>query len=181
MHGIEYDNFEEEVVNKHCIYYYELKPILAERPNVKPWATNFDTDTETEKMSKDDDDSESSYAISNQDVEVIDILSDDNNNYNEPRKQGTVTNVNNTISNVTYSQLTDDICSYSSVAFNNRGSQKSVKTVSSGNSPNKRKETSAAKIAPSDAKQTHDSMIRQRKRQLTWNDSSASTKLTAMM
>jgi hypothetical protein len=43
MVGLEYSNFEEEIINKHCIYYNELKPILADRPNITPWATNFDT------------------------------------------------------------------------------------------------------------------------------------------
>lgn len=59
MVGFEYSNFEEEVVTKHCIYYHELKPILADRPNVTPWATNFDSCSEGDDNVNNDDDAES--------------------------------------------------------------------------------------------------------------------------
>ena len=40
LEGIEYTNFQEYVVNNICKYYYQLDPVLKNRPNVCCWHTN---------------------------------------------------------------------------------------------------------------------------------------------
>ena len=44
--GIEYTSFQEYVVKNVCRYYFDLDPILKDRPNVTQWATNEDTSDE---------------------------------------------------------------------------------------------------------------------------------------
>ena len=44
LKGIQYTSFHEYIVRNVCKYYYELDPILKNRPNVRPWATNEDDD-----------------------------------------------------------------------------------------------------------------------------------------
>jgi hypothetical protein len=60
MVGFTYNNFEDEVVNKHCIYYHELKPIL------------FDSSDESddEKMKNSEDDNESVASEHRNDIRV---------------------------------------------------------------------------------------------------------------
>ena len=59
LHGLEYTSFQEYIVKNVCRYYFELDPILKDRPNVTPWATNEDTS---------DDDSKDSSQV---EVEVV--------------------------------------------------------------------------------------------------------------
>lgn len=39
---LKYSTFQEYIVNNVCKYYYVLDPVLKDRPNVSPWATNED-------------------------------------------------------------------------------------------------------------------------------------------
>jgi hypothetical protein len=45
--GVEHANFQNYVVTNVCRYYFELLPVLKDRPNMKPWYTNH-----SKKMSK---------------------------------------------------------------------------------------------------------------------------------
>lgn len=44
LEGIQYTSFQEYIVKSVCKYFFELDPILKDRPNVTPWATNEDDD-----------------------------------------------------------------------------------------------------------------------------------------
>jgi hypothetical protein len=50
LEGLEYERFQDYIVHKVCRYYFELLPILQDRPNVTPWYTNFDDDLSTESV-----------------------------------------------------------------------------------------------------------------------------------
>jgi hypothetical protein len=161
MVGIEYTDFEEEVVQKHCIYYRELKPILAERPNVTPWATNFDTDDEGDKnVRKDDKDDDESSATDDSTESVISIDNDDS----DISVVGTVKDTT-TVQTQSVSQLTDDNCTSVSKK-GNQTNDVTVTSVSLDSPKNKRKKSRVGKVAPADAKRTQKSLIRQRKKQL---------------
>ena len=49
LQGLEYTSFQEYIVKNICRYYFELDPILKDRPNVTPWATNEDTSDDDSK------------------------------------------------------------------------------------------------------------------------------------
>jgi hypothetical protein len=38
--GVEHANFQNYVVTNVCRYYFELLPVLKDRPNMKPWYIN---------------------------------------------------------------------------------------------------------------------------------------------
>jgi hypothetical protein len=169
MVGIEYTDFEEEVVQKHCIYYRELKPILAERPNVTPWATNFDTDDEGDKnVRKDDKDDDESSATDDSTESVISIDNDDS----DISVVGTVKDTT-TVQTQSVSQLTDDNCTSVSKK-GNQTNDVTVTSVSLDSPKNKRKKSRVGKVAPADAKRTQKSLIRQRKKQLCGSSHSKS-------
>ena len=42
--GLELSTFQDWVVKNVCRYYFELDPILKDRPNVTPWYTNEQED-----------------------------------------------------------------------------------------------------------------------------------------
>jgi hypothetical protein len=176
MVGIEYTNFEEEVIQKHFIYYHELKPILADRPNVTPWATNFDTGSEGDDNIRDDDDeSVDSDSCSKNDNSVI--LIDTEEDFKEDKSMAT-----DTISTKSNSQLTDDNCSSVSRRHNyNQSNDVLVSTVSVSTAGNKRKKQTSKKIAPADAKHTQQSLLRQNKKQICGSNNKSKSKLGALL
>jgi hypothetical protein len=169
MVGIEYTDFEEEVVQKHCIYYRELKPILAERPNVTPWATNFDSDEEGDSnVRKEQSSDEESEATDDENQSVISL----DNDGSDDSIQGTVKDTA-TVQTQSVVQLTDDNCTSVSKKLN-QTNDVTVTSVSVSSVNNKRKKSRTGKVAPADAKRTQKSLIRQRKKQLCGNSQSKS-------
>ena len=53
LHGIELSTLQEWVVNNICKYYYELDPVLRDRPNVRPCYTNEDVNQDSSDDSND--------------------------------------------------------------------------------------------------------------------------------
>jgi hypothetical protein len=51
LEGLEYERFQDYIVHKVCRYYFELLPILQDRPNVTLWYTNYDDDSSTKSVS----------------------------------------------------------------------------------------------------------------------------------
>ena len=43
LNGLAYTTFQELIVNIVCKYYYQLDPVLKNRPNVYAWHTNNKT------------------------------------------------------------------------------------------------------------------------------------------
>ena len=93
--GLAYTNFQELIVNTVCKYYFELDPVLKDRPNVYAWHTNdkarnknitmdnkrntHDHDVQSILLSSDDEDiSDSDNNITTNGVIEID---DDDNEY----------------------------------------------------------------------------------------------------
>ena len=42
LEGFHFANFQDYIVKNVCKYYFELDPVLKDRPNVYPWVTNED-------------------------------------------------------------------------------------------------------------------------------------------
>jgi hypothetical protein len=53
--GIEHANFQNYVVTNICRYYFELLPVLKDRPNMKPWYTNHSKQIDKGISSKETD------------------------------------------------------------------------------------------------------------------------------
>ena len=100
LDGFEFTSFQEYIVKQVCRFYFVLDPVLRDRPNVFPWATNesgkftsmtdHDRDVSTILLSSDDDSIES--MIPNEvsktnnvmiDEVEVDVVLDDSNNSDE--------------------------------------------------------------------------------------------------
>lgn len=44
LKGLKHASFQEYIVKDICKHYFELDPILKDRPNVTPWSTNGGSD-----------------------------------------------------------------------------------------------------------------------------------------
>jgi hypothetical protein len=178
--GFQYDSFVDEIVNKHCIYYHELKPILADRPNVTPWATNFNSSDESDLNDQNHDENESVATNSNIGASVIEILSGDDDSMLDINRAGC-----SSPSTKCISQLTDDMCSSSSATKHKTKdhdiSFSSATTSIAKNSKNKSKENTVVKISPADAKQKQQSLLRQRKKQIMGVNTKAKSKLSVLL
>jgi hypothetical protein len=183
MVGTEYDNFQDEVVHKHCIYYHELKPILADRPNVTPWATNFDTEDEGDDNVKDshnDSSDDESEATSDSVIEIISV--DDEDHPCIVSKDKISSRENLPESSQSYSQLTDDTCSRVSkcnVPTKRGEASCSSKSISPINK--KRQKSQSQKMSPVDANRAKKSLLRQGKKQICGSNAKSKSKLGALM
>ena len=64
---LKYSTFQDFIVENVCKHYFILDPIFKDRPNVRPWATNEDTDMENEWEENDYDPTKSSEFLTSDD------------------------------------------------------------------------------------------------------------------
>ena len=84
LEGIEFENFQDYIVNSICKYYFVLDPVLKDRPNVRPWITNEDNGRvigEPEEIlsvsSSDDESMQSNGLTSDEKTKLNDQMLDD--------------------------------------------------------------------------------------------------------
>jgi hypothetical protein len=111
LHGIEFSNYQDKMVRTHCRFYFALKPILGQRPNVKPWYTNEQGDKEEQANVDVDSDDESVDSTDDGNVidiqkEIDDIMAVEHGGRNEG--VATSTNIGSKRSQVINLSLSDD-------------------------------------------------------------------------
>ena len=80
LEGFQFTSFQEYVVRNVCRYYFDLEPILKDRPNVTPWFTNEDdSDDETEDTTERDHDRNVRAVILSSDDESASSLTECSN------------------------------------------------------------------------------------------------------
>jgi hypothetical protein len=82
--GVEHANFQNYVVTDICRYYFELLPVLKDRPNMKPWYTNHDSAFNRNTDEKEDGDndglcSESEESTSSDHITIVNVTNESNN------------------------------------------------------------------------------------------------------
>ena len=121
FNGIEMETFQTYIVKNVCKYYFELDPVLRDRPNVYPWFTNEKRNNNMNRtttqstnqqlsvfLSDDSDDS------SDDEIETISIAKQDSTRtrkIHNQRPNSLFANPTNTISNKNYSSsssISDD-------------------------------------------------------------------------
>ena len=104
LQGIAYTNLQEYVVKNICKYYFELDPVLKNRPNVYPWFTNEkkksqtnDHENQVASVLLDSDDSSTESRIENN------VLSDEVHNQSN-FEYDTATHISSSHTNITNNQ-----------------------------------------------------------------------------
>jgi hypothetical protein len=170
MEGIELSTFQEEVCNTTCRFYHQLRPVMVNRPNVRPWATNDDSDCFEEK----EDEEESCLSSNDSDIEIQHVEPATSSN---TQVQGMVIvpnsdNDSNTVASVSIVEnINQDNISISSHHTSGRNT-----TTSVSGSTRKR---SSNTISPSDAKKKHKSLLRQGKKQI--GSTKSKSKIAALL
>lgn len=173
LEGIALSTFQEEVVNKTCRFYHQLKPVMMNRPNVRPWVTNDDSseDDNNNNILEDEESDSSSVQYA---MEVENIDSDDEVCVVEHDQQSRCPTVDavimTTSKRTTSSSSSTNIDDSTSSITNNSNTCNTISVHSSSqNSSNNQQNNKRApsKITPSDAKKKHKSLLRQGKKQIT--------------
>ena len=116
LEGLEFTTFQEYIIKNVCRYYYELDPVMKNRPNVYPWYTNelkkpskHDTEVSAILLSSDEDLDTSDDSVTSDNVGAVDTRT--NYEYelsSTSPKVTTLTNVSSPMS-VTLSDTNDSM------------------------------------------------------------------------
>jgi hypothetical protein len=183
--GLEHQKFQDYIVDDVCRYYFELLPIMKDRPNVLPWFTNHGT----EKDDTDDDESSSgeesiveieersSSMLNESDVEVTKVTNNRNTSARKTSYDSTLDSFNNNTNSVD-----DDDCSYSEMSIGKNSKQSrsrissdsvsfekntgSKKTVSINSSVSSSTKNTTRKLSPLNAKQMKKNIFKERNNQI---------------
>ena len=149
LHGLEFSTFQEYIIKNVCKYYYELHPVLSNRPNVYPWFTNEQTQQST------NDNDESTHAIA---VTTILLSSDDDDSDNggEVVDNATGTNQIDTRSNYEYEgvSLTNNTTSSTNISVSTSRLNTDEDNSSKLTSPSNGSHTTISSASASDTDST---------------------------
>jgi hypothetical protein len=177
----EMPDFHTHIRDNVCRYYFELLPVLKDRPNVLPWFTNGKDNLQREDSSDDcnesiDDDNESIVEVEELENEVeytgtkrnnVAVSSNQSLYHNDSSKNEPP--ISSTISFRTYnnspnvSSVSNDVNTQSQVSYNHKASSKSSDTTSYASTSNNNKN----KISPVRAKSIQKNMFKDKKRQIS--------------
>ena len=170
LEGIEFSNFQDYIVNSICKYYFELDPVLKERPNVRPWITNEDEVVVLEPPSSDDDSmisAESDGSMNKKHKQNADILELENDTTDDEYKSTksnndfTTDSTNNTHS--TPSTMSD----FSTTSIDEspaKTSIRSTKESSTGSKTQVTKKVDKNKMSPMQAKNYQKNLLNTKKK-----------------
>lgn len=79
LQGSDVDSFAKYIRKYHCKYYYELRPIFGNRPNVQPWFTNEGQGREPDEDEDENRDDESLFSCNDDENYVNDSARDQDN------------------------------------------------------------------------------------------------------
>ena len=179
LEGIDYTNFQEYVVTNICPFYFQLDPVLKNRPNVQCWHSN-------DKASKNDRFEESVERTTHDDNLAIVLLSSDEeelsdndmilNKYqvkgkdDEYEKESNIDHINNTTTNPRSSSLefySDEVnnTSEETMSSSNADDRNTSSETDSTNPPRPVSRSSPKKrLTPSDAKKKQRQMCAKKKK-----------------
>ena len=169
---LKYSSFQEYIVREVCRYYFELEPILKDRPNVTPWATNEDdSDDSTDSDISDEEDDSDIEVLSSEDNAMTnkEVATKEKNKYKtnvEEFDENMSTNSQQTLSHNTFSNISnssDDNVSLKLPSL--RNTRKRESTGSSGNTSSSTSKRSP-KVTPLEAKLKHKKLRNKRKKSI---------------
>jgi hypothetical protein len=182
MEGIQLSTFQEEVCKTTCRFYHQLKPVMVNRPNVRPWATNDDSDSsdsvvenENESLPSVEECEDGNDNNTDSDMEVLHVQPATTvANQREPEGMVVVPSDNDshTIASLSVIDNTQD----DSVSILTNNNTPETTSVSKSTSTKKRKST---KITPSEAKKKHKTLLRQGKKQIS--STKSKSKIAALL
>ena len=161
LEGIKYSTFQEYIVKDVCKYYFDLDPVLKNRPNVSPWYVGESKKRSKEQKEKEkqneiclssDDDSDESFTFgtneSRHDLETPVADSD----IQKDRR-----------SNFEYESSTSMISTTTSSSNKNSPSPMNICSDDSKSISNKAKSVGKVKMSPIDAKKKQKKLIKKKR------------------
>jgi hypothetical protein len=201
--GLEHDKFQDYIVDDVCRYYFELLPLMKDRPNVMPWFTNHGTEKDestSEELSSDEEesiveleDNSSSNNTKEDDVEieVTKVTNDSSGSGASTRRSSYDSTLdlfhsNNSTHDENDSSSDNSVMKTSknsrgnksvnnSTIANKNGSKKAVSINSSASSTTKGKNK---KLSPLNAKQLKKNLFKERNNQINNKKRRGKTNIT---
>jgi hypothetical protein len=179
--GAEHLKFQDYIIDNVCRYYFELLPIMKDRPNVLPWFTNHGQE-KSDSSSDESDDEEESVFNSDVDSEPEIIITKVNKTKKKSKDNTYKKSFASTLENFNSIETVDDLMSLSSQSqkqtskndtttrvskdSTSRNSSKDKTKRNSSSSSKDRRKYPSDSISPVQAKELKKNMFKERNNQI---------------